>query len=93
MKFSMKEVASLFFALNQTKDGKPRQYQFIDLAKIQAIAEQMDSCIEDEKIPDKDHEMEFSAEQRTFLLEKVREQDWQMGDAKTVIELEKKLSE
>lgn len=91
MVFSMQEVACVFFALNQDKEGKPRRFQFVDLIKVNGIADKLKSCLKGDQLENKDYKLDFTAEETVFLLEKIKEIDWQMGDSKAVLSLTEKL--
>jgi len=87
----MNELGCVFFALNQNKEGKPRKFQFTELAKVTEIAKKLDTCVKDGKIEDKDHKLELTADEKVFIKEKLEEMDWQMGDSVHVLSLVAKL--
>ena len=92
MKLTMNEVACTFFALNQDKEGKTRRFQFTELAKVSEIAKKLEVCVKDGKVANKDHELDFSTDEKAFIKEKTEELDWSLGDASTILTLTKKLN-
>lgn len=91
MKLTQQEVTLVFFSLNQSKDGSPRKFHFAELAKVNALAAKLDLCVKDGRIEDKEPELDLTTEEKAFILERVKELDWQTGDAKYVLSLVEKL--
>ena len=90
---TMFEVNLLFLALNQNENGEPRRFQFVELAKVNSIATKLGACVIENKIEDKEHELNFTSEEKVFLKEKIEGMKWQTGDSKHVISLVEKLKQ
>jgi hypothetical protein len=92
MILSQNELGSVFFALNMSKGGEPRKFAFSELAKVNGIAAKIDKFPEDGKLTKPEYEVDFSTEEKVFLMEKVKEHDWSVGDSKVILSLVEKLS-
>lgn len=92
MLLTQSELGSLFFSLNMGKNNEPRKFAFSELAKVNGIAKKLDAFVEDGKLTKQEYEVDFSTEEKAFLIEKVKEHDWSVGDAKHALSLVEKLS-
>lgn len=91
MKYSVNELGTILFLVNQDKEGKPRRYSVTELAGALDIVKKIKVHVVDDKILPGDYEVDLTTDEKSKLLKDIDAMEWAAGDAEIVFSLKEKL--